>query len=116
MFGLFDSDPYGKNFIGNFYKIDFYLGIEIFTTYKYGSEASKIEAGNVVVSEIKWIGLFPSEIVNLPIPDNQFLPLSVSDTRKIEKLIQKAKIYSNQFILNEVSEEKFNFPKFSKRF
>ncbi|KAF7639335.1 TP6A_N domain-containing protein [Meloidogyne graminicola] len=88
MFILTDADPYG---------------VEIFLTYKYGSDRTWIESGGVTLPNLKWIGLLPSDANNLPIPGNQLLSLTNSDKRRINKLSNKVLSIGENNVFDELS-------------
>lgn len=79
------------------------LGIEIYLTYKFGSERSRIESGAVQLLRLQWIGFLPSEAEAIDIPCDQFLQLTSSDKRKIHKLADRVLTHGEQSIFNEVN-------------
>ncbi|CAK5050667.1 unnamed protein product [Meloidogyne enterolobii] len=88
MFILTDADPYG---------------IEIFLTYKYGSDRSWIESGGITLPQLKWIGFLPSEANNLSVPENQLLKLTNSDKRRIEKLSKRVLLLEENAVFDELA-------------
>lgn len=88
MLALVDADPYG---------------IEIFLTYKFGSERSRVETGHVDLHRLQWIGFLPSETEQLAFPADQVLPLVPSDRRKIEKLGGRLLAHGEQAIYDELA-------------
>lgn len=71
IFILVDGDPFG---------------IEIMQTYKFGSLHMSHLANYLAVPQIKWLGVYPSEIQTFNIP---FIELSKMDRFKAGKLLEK---------------------------
>ena len=79
-----------------------FQGIEIFLTYKFGSERSRVESGGIQLPRLKWIGFLPSEAELLSIPQNQFLPLLASDKQRIGKLADRVITHGEESAFDEV--------------
>ncbi|XP_060793873.1 meiotic recombination protein SPO11 isoform X2 [Neoarius graeffei] len=71
VFALVDADPYG---------------IEIMCTYKYGSISMAFEAPTLTVCSMLWLGLLPSDIESLGVPQDALLPLTKADERKLNHI------------------------------
>ncbi|KAM5135860.1 meiotic recombination protein SPO11 [Mantella aurantiaca] len=71
IFTLVDGDPHG---------------IEIMCIYKYGSVSMSFEAHNLTVPSVAWLGLLPSDIERLHIPQQALIPLSQEDQKKLRSL------------------------------
>ncbi|KAG8447106.1 hypothetical protein GDO86_014529 [Hymenochirus boettgeri] len=80
IFTLVDADPYG---------------IEIMCIYKYGSVSMSYEAHHLTVPTISWLGLLPSDLERLFVPEEALIPLTVSDQNKLCS-IQKRPYISSQ--------------------
>lgn len=74
IFALVDSDPYG---------------IEIMCIYKYGSRAMSFEAHSLTVPSVMWLGLLPSDLKRLRIPEDALIPLSKKDESKLSSLLTR---------------------------
>ncbi|XP_034933804.1 meiotic recombination protein SPO11 [Chelonus insularis] len=68
VFILVDGDPHG---------------FEIMCSYKYGSKNVLWERGDLICPQIEWIGVYPSEMVNMCLP---MIPLSNNDQNKLKSL------------------------------
>lgn len=88
MMALMDADPYG---------------IEIFLTYKFGSERTRIESGDIQLPHLQWIGFLPSDAQRLAIPRNQILTLNSADKRRINKIAERALAHNEQEIFDELA-------------
>ncbi|XP_046725081.1 meiotic recombination protein SPO11 isoform X4 [Silurus meridionalis] len=71
VFALMDADPHG---------------IEIMCIYKYGSISMAFEAPTLTVSSMLWLGLLPSDIESLGLPQDALIPLTVADERKLNNI------------------------------
>ncbi|XP_031421377.1 meiotic recombination protein SPO11 [Clupea harengus] len=71
IFALMDADPHG---------------IEIMCIYKYGSVSMSFEAHNLTVPSVLWLGLLPSDIERLRVPQEALIPLTARDERKLQSL------------------------------
>ncbi|KAL2103642.1 hypothetical protein ACEWY4_000510 [Coilia grayii] len=71
IFALVDGDPHG---------------IEIMCIYKYGSVSMSFEAHNLTVPSVLWLGLLPSDIERLRVPQEALIPLTPRDERKLQSL------------------------------
>lgn len=74
IFALVDADPYG---------------IEIMCVYKYGSRAMSFEAHSLTVPSVMWLGLLPSDLQRLQIPEDALIPLSKNDESKLSSLLKR---------------------------
>ncbi|XP_029470806.1 meiotic recombination protein SPO11 isoform X2 [Rhinatrema bivittatum] len=71
IFTLVDADPYG---------------IEIMCIYKYGSVSMSFEAHNLTVPSTRWLGLLPSDVERLNIPQDALIPLTEMDKKKLASM------------------------------
>ncbi|XP_027000553.1 meiotic recombination protein SPO11 isoform X3 [Tachysurus fulvidraco] len=71
VFALVDADPHG---------------IEIMCIYKYGSISMAFEAPTLAVSSMLWLGLLPSDIESLRLPQDVLISLTVADERKLNHM------------------------------
>ncbi|KAM6977615.1 meiotic recombination protein SPO11 [Aplochiton taeniatus] len=74
IFALVDADPYG---------------IEIMCIYKYGSVSMSFEAHNLTVPSVLWLGLLPSDLQRLRVPENMLIPLTQRDQSKLTSLLKR---------------------------
>ncbi|XP_040187152.1 meiotic recombination protein SPO11 [Rana temporaria] len=79
IFTLVDCDPHG---------------IEIMCIYKYGSVSMSFEARNLTVPSVAWLGLLPSDIERLYIPEQALIPLSEEDQKKLRSLEKRPYVSS----------------------
>ncbi|XP_030625772.1 meiotic recombination protein SPO11 isoform X2 [Chanos chanos] len=70
-FALVDADPHG---------------IEIMCIYKYGSVSMAFEAQSLAVPSLLWLGLLPSDIQRLKVPEKALISLTQTDERKLNSL------------------------------
>uniref|UniRef100_A0AAR2IP96 DNA topoisomerase (ATP-hydrolyzing) n=1 Tax=Pygocentrus nattereri TaxID=42514 RepID=A0AAR2IP96_PYGNA len=68
VFALVDADPHG---------------IEIMCIYKYGSVSMAFEAPSLTIPCILWMGLLPSDIERLEVPQDALIPLTKNDESKL---------------------------------
>uniref|UniRef100_A0A8C7V557 DNA topoisomerase (ATP-hydrolyzing) n=1 Tax=Oncorhynchus mykiss TaxID=8022 RepID=A0A8C7V557_ONCMY len=73
IFALVDADPYG---------------IEIMCIYKYGS-AMSFEAHSLTVPSVMWLGLLPSDLQRLRVPEDALIPLTQRDQNKLTSLLKR---------------------------
>ncbi|KAJ8016224.1 hypothetical protein DPEC_G00004970 [Dallia pectoralis] len=71
VFALVDADPHG---------------IEIMCIYKYGSVAMSFEAHSLTVPSVMWLGLLPSDLQRLGVPEEALIPLTQRDMSKLTSL------------------------------
>ncbi|XP_060602471.1 meiotic recombination protein SPO11-like isoform X3 [Ruditapes philippinarum] len=71
---LVDADPHG---------------IEIMTVYKFGSKALSFESEHLAVPCIKWLGILPSDISRLGVPEKSLIALSKADKVKGEEILSR---------------------------
>ncbi|KAK7878666.1 hypothetical protein WMY93_030502 [Mugilogobius chulae] len=74
IFALVDADPYG---------------IEIMCIYKYGSKAMSFEARSLTVPSVMWLGLLPSDLQRLRVPQEALIPLTKNDETKLNNLLKR---------------------------
>ncbi|KAK2851629.1 hypothetical protein Q5P01_007905 [Channa striata] len=74
IFALVDADPHG---------------IEIMCIYKYGSVAMSFEAHSLTVPSVMWLGLLPSDIQRLRVPEDTLIPLTKRDESKLHSLLRR---------------------------
>uniref|UniRef100_A0A8C7VAY5 DNA topoisomerase (ATP-hydrolyzing) n=1 Tax=Oncorhynchus mykiss TaxID=8022 RepID=A0A8C7VAY5_ONCMY len=74
IFALVDADPYG---------------IEIMCIYKYGSVAMSFEAHSLTVPSVMWLGLLPSDLQRLRVPEDALIPLTQRDQNKLTSLLKR---------------------------
>ncbi|KAF7668081.1 hypothetical protein LDENG_00033770 [Lucifuga dentata] len=79
VFALVDADPHG---------------IEIMCIYKYGSVAMSFEAHSLTVPSVMWLGLLPSDLQRLRVPEDALIPLTKTDDRKLNSLLKRPYITS----------------------
>ncbi|XP_036360700.1 meiotic recombination protein SPO11-like isoform X1 [Octopus sinensis] len=87
VFGLMDADAHG---------------IEIMFVYKFGSKCLSSEVESLAVPTLKWLGLFPSDIKRLGIPENQLIPVTEADIAKAKSLKNRSFVKSNRLWLQEL--------------
>ncbi|KAK4056765.1 endodeoxyribonuclease [Microbotryomycetes sp. JL221] len=80
IFGLVDSDPHG---------------IDILATYKHGSNALAFARDKLSVSDIRWLGLKPSELGQQSVSNDQLLPLTLRDRKKALKMLKRTELDSS---------------------
>ncbi|XP_001636181.3 meiotic recombination protein SPO11 [Nematostella vectensis] len=71
---LVDADPHG---------------IEILSVYKYGSKALSFNVHDLTVPTIRWLGVWPSEVDRLSIPEHVRIPLTERDRSKCHALLKR---------------------------
>ncbi|CAA2956454.1 meiotic recombination SPO11-1 isoform X1 [Olea europaea subsp. europaea] len=69
---LVDCDPYG---------------IDILSTYRFGSMQMAYDAKFLRIPEIHWLGAFPSDCEKYHLPRQCLLPLTAEDKRKVEGML-----------------------------
>ncbi|XP_046897162.1 meiotic recombination protein SPO11 isoform X4 [Hypomesus transpacificus] len=74
IFALVDADPHG---------------IEIMCIYKYGSVAMSFEAHSLTVPSVMWLGLLPSDLQRLRVPEDALIPLTQRDENKLSSLLKR---------------------------
>ncbi|XP_077222256.1 spo11/DNA topoisomerase VI, subunit A protein isoform X2 [Tasmannia lanceolata] len=75
---LVDCDPYG---------------FDILTTYRFGSMQMAYDAKFLRVSEIRWLGVFPSDSTKYHLPDRCLLPLTPEDKKKAEAMLLRCYLH-----------------------
>ncbi|ELT88325.1 hypothetical protein CAPTEDRAFT_89794 [Capitella teleta] len=71
---LVDADPHG---------------LEIMSTYKYGSKAQSFEANHLTVPSLRWLGILPSEVQRLIPSTNGLMQLTERDIKKANELLTR---------------------------
>ncbi|XP_063968055.1 meiotic recombination protein SPO11-like [Lytechinus pictus] len=74
VFALVDADPHG---------------LAILFVYKFGSRSLSYESHSLTVPSIRWLGVLPSDVKGLRIPEEALVPLSPSDLRKASHLMRR---------------------------
>ncbi|XP_027893487.1 meiotic recombination protein SPO11 isoform X2 [Xiphophorus couchianus] len=74
IFALVDADPHG---------------IEIMCIYKYGSVSMSFEAHSLTVPSVMWLGLLPSDLQRLRVPEDSLIPLTKTDENKLNSLLKR---------------------------
>ncbi|XP_029911930.1 meiotic recombination protein SPO11 isoform X1 [Myripristis murdjan] len=74
IFALVDADPHG---------------IEIMCIYKYGSVSMSFEAHSLTVPSVMWLGLLPSDLWRLKVPEDTLIPLTKRDESKLNSLLKR---------------------------
>ncbi|KAK3599869.1 hypothetical protein CHS0354_022440 [Potamilus streckersoni] len=72
--GLVDADPHG---------------IEIMATYKFGSRSLAFEAQHLSVPCMQWLGILPTDIQRLGIPESVLTPMTKTDISKAVYLLDR---------------------------
>ncbi|KAK1156237.1 meiotic recombination protein SPO11-like [Acipenser oxyrinchus oxyrinchus] len=88
IFALVDADPHG---------------IEIMCIYKYGSMSMSFDARSLTVPAVMWLGLLPSDMERLNVPNEVLIPLTKRDLSKLNSL-QKRPYMSCQPLWNKEME------------
>lgn len=76
---LVDADPHG---------------MEILMVYKYGSRSLAFNPSGLNLPSIKWLGVWPSDIKRLNVPQAALIPLSQTDVNKGQELLKRPYIDS----------------------
>ncbi len=92
-FGLFDCDP---------------AGIECGLTYTYGSISSAMETPWLVVNDIWWLGMYPSDLDEFCIPNYARLPIEDDEKKKLNQLLQDQRILLNPALKQQLEIMKEN--------
>ncbi|XP_004717198.1 meiotic recombination protein SPO11 isoform X1 [Echinops telfairi] len=87
LFTLVDADPHG---------------IEIMCIYKYGSLSMAFEAHNLTVPAMRWLGLLPSDIQRLNVPQNTLIPLTKRDQMKLDSILKRPYVTCQPFWRKEM--------------
>lgn len=77
-------------------------GLEIVCNYKFGSYSSAYEGQHAVLPTIRWLGLLPSDVMRLSIPDTKTLPHTISDVKKIESLLKRPYLKSRPAWIQQI--------------
>uniref|UniRef100_H2ZJI6 DNA topoisomerase (ATP-hydrolyzing) n=1 Tax=Ciona savignyi TaxID=51511 RepID=H2ZJI6_CIOSA len=72
--GLMDPDPHG---------------IEIMCVYRFGSLSQSHDVESLALPFMKWIGVFPSDITRLRLPEDVTLPLNEKDKSKCQDILTR---------------------------
>ncbi|XP_044068473.1 meiotic recombination protein SPO11 isoform X2 [Siniperca chuatsi] len=87
IFALVDADPHG---------------IEIMCIYKYGSVAMSFEAHSLTVPSVMWLGLLPSDLQRLRVPEAALIPLTKRDESKLSSLLKRPYLTSEPDMQKEM--------------
>ncbi|MFX1514230.1 MAG: hypothetical protein ACFFCQ_16775 [Promethearchaeota archaeon] len=74
IFGLMDADPYG---------------LDILRVYTIGSKAMSFETAELSVSDIRWLGLLPSDLDNYQLPTSCRIPMDKTDQKRAEDMLKE---------------------------
>jgi len=85
--GLVDSDPYG---------------LKILSVYMSGSKNMSYDSANLTTSEIKWLGVRPSDLDRYNIPAQCRLPMTESDIKTGKEMLEEEFIKKNPLWLAEL--------------
>ncbi|MHA1989914.1 MAG: hypothetical protein ACW981_07595 [Candidatus Hodarchaeales archaeon] len=72
--GFMDADPYG---------------LDILRVYSMGSKAMSLETSELAVTDIKWLGLLPSDLKKYDIPSEALIPMSDKDNERAENMLKE---------------------------
>jgi meiotic recombination protein SPO11 len=72
--GFMDADPYG---------------LDILRVYSMGSKAMSLETSELAVTDIKWLGLLPSDLKKYEIPSEALIPMSDKDNERAENMLKE---------------------------
>lgn len=78
--GLVDSDPYG---------------LKILSVYMSGSKNMSYDSANLTTPDIKWLGVWPSDLDTYNIPEQCRLPLTEHDIKTGKELLEEDFIKKN---------------------
>lgn len=85
--GFMDADPYG---------------FEILRVYTIGSKAKSLETYELAVTDIKWLGLLPTDLDKYNIPTSARIPMTKEDTKRAEDLLEEDFVRARPEWLREV--------------
>ncbi len=85
--GLMDADPYG---------------LDILRVYTVGSKALSFETNEMAVSDIRWLGLLPSDLDEYEIPNNCRIPMSPRDKKRGEDMLKEEFIQARPRWVEEI--------------
>eukprot|EP00743_Colponemidia_sp_Colp-15_P004840 GILK01005215.1.p1 GENE.GILK01005215.1~~GILK01005215.1.p1 ORF type:complete len:523 (+),score=119.06 GILK01005215.1:43-1569(+) len=85
--GLVDSDPYG---------------LKILSVYMSGSKNMSYDSASLTTSDIKWLGVRPSDLNKYGIPDQCRLKLTEHDIKTGKELLQEDFIKKNPVFVEEL--------------
>ena len=71
---LVDADPHG---------------LEILSTYKYGSASLSFDRANLAVEEVEWLGIKGTEWDSMGVNRDELLPLTSGDRKKALKMLKR---------------------------
>lgn len=84
---LFDADPHG---------------IEIMCVYKFGSKSLSHEASSLTCPVLSWIGVHPTDILKINIADEYLIPMTESDRKKANDLLNRPYVLRNPELLEQI--------------
>lgn len=85
---LVDSDPYG---------------LKILSVYCSGSKQMSYDSGHLTTSEIKWLGIRPSDLDKFRLPEQCRLPMTENDKKMGLELLKEPFIQKNPLWVNELN-------------
>ena len=88
IFALVDADPHG---------------IEIMLVYKFGSKSLSHESSYLTCPIIRWLGVFPKDVSEVNINEDQLIKLSDHDRKKAIDLTKRSYIRNNQQLLEQLN-------------
>lgn len=74
IFGFMDADPYG---------------LDILRVYSMGSKAMSLETSELAVTDIKWLGLLPSDLEKYKIPSEALIDMTEKDIERAENMLKE---------------------------
>ena len=85
--GLFDSDPYG---------------LKIMSVYMQGSKNMSYDSANLTTSDIKWLGIRPSDLDRYDLPEQCRLDMTKEDIKTGELMLQEPFVKNNPEWVSEL--------------
>lgn len=64
-------------------------GVEIIFSYKFGSYTTAYEGPTIAIPQMRWLGLLPSDVEKLSIPEAKTIPQTDLDRKKINSLLAR---------------------------
>ena len=86
--GLFDSDPYG---------------LKIMSVYMQGSKNMSYDSANLTTSDIKWLGIRPSDLDAYNLPEQCRLDMTKEDMKYGELMLQEPFVKNNPVWVKELN-------------
>ena len=88
IFALVDADPHG---------------IEIMLVYKFGSKALSHESSYLTCPVIRWLGVFPKDVEEVNVKEEQLIKLSENDRKKAIDMTKRSYIRNNPQLLEQLN-------------